>query len=77
MSGQNERKFNYNKRIREIYWIGHLVKTNPNKANYKCRIGRRVDSRLRGNDKYGIPSRRKILTLFEKTKPICRSGKLA
>jgi hypothetical protein len=31
----NEHKFNYNKEIREIYWIGHLVKTNPNKANSK------------------------------------------
>jgi hypothetical protein len=30
---QNERKVNYNKGIREIYWIGHLVKTNPIKAN--------------------------------------------
>ena len=29
----NEHKFNYNKEIREIYWIGHLVKTNPIKPN--------------------------------------------
>ena len=26
---QNERKIIYNKRIREIYWIVHLVKTKP------------------------------------------------
>ena len=25
----NEFKVNYNKEIREKYWIGHLVKTNP------------------------------------------------
>jgi len=31
--GKNKRKVNYNKEIREIYRIGHLVKTNPNKAN--------------------------------------------
>jgi len=35
LKGQNERKVNYNKGIREINWIGHLVKTNPNKANSK------------------------------------------
>ena len=44
--------------------------SNPNKANFKCQIGRGLDSRLRGNDKYGIPARWKILTPFEKTKPI-------
>jgi len=27
--GQNEHKANHNKEIREIYWIGHLVKTKP------------------------------------------------
>ena len=27
--GQNERKTSDNKGIREINWIGHLVKTNP------------------------------------------------
>jgi len=34
-------------------------KTKPNKAN--CRVGGRMDFRLRGNDRYGIPSRWKIL----------------
>ena len=29
MKGQNEHIVNYNKEIREINWIGHLVKTNP------------------------------------------------
>jgi len=33
IKGQNERKVNYDKGIREIYWIGRLVKTKPNKAN--------------------------------------------
>jgi len=33
--GRNERIVNYNKRIREIYWIGHLVKTKPIKANFE------------------------------------------
>jgi hypothetical protein len=31
-------------------------------------------SRLRGNDKHGIPKRRKVLSRFEETKPIFRSG---
>jgi len=31
----NELKTSYNKEIREIYWIGHLVKTKPIKANFK------------------------------------------
>jgi len=35
MKGQNERKVNYNKGIREIYWIGHLVKTNPIQSQTK------------------------------------------
>jgi len=33
--GQNGRKVNYNKGIREIYWIGHLVKTNPIQSQTK------------------------------------------
>jgi len=33
LKGLNGRKINYNKVLREIYWIGHLVKTNPNKPN--------------------------------------------
>jgi len=28
-AGRNGRKVNYNKGMREICWIGHLVKTNP------------------------------------------------
>ena len=32
---QNERKVNYNKEIRGIYWIGHLVKTNPIQSQTK------------------------------------------
>jgi hypothetical protein len=67
LEGQNERKDSYKKGIREIKWIGYLVKTNPIS---RCLIGRGLDSRLRGNDKYGIPVRRNIITLFEKTKPI-------
>jgi len=35
-NGQNERNVNNNKEIREIYRIGHLVKTKPNKANIDC-----------------------------------------
>ena len=44
----NERKANYNKRIREIYWIGHLVKTKPIQSQTKpiCRA-------LAGNPKQG------------------------
>ena len=34
---QNDRKVNYNKEIRGIYWIGYLVKTKPNKANFGVR----------------------------------------
>ena len=41
-----------------------------NKANLKMPIGHGVDSRFCGNDKYGIPARRKNLTLLRKTKPI-------
>ena len=35
----NGRKVNYNKGIRELYWIGHLVKTNPIQSQTKpiCR----------------------------------------
>jgi len=33
--GQNERKTIYNKGIREIYWIEHLVKTNPIQSQTK------------------------------------------
>jgi len=33
------------------------------KANYKCWIRHRMDSRLRGNDKYGIPERQNIINL--------------
>jgi len=33
--GRNERKVNYNKEIREIYWIGYLVKTNPIQSQTK------------------------------------------
>ena len=29
LDGQNKHKVSYNKGIREIYGIGHLVKTNP------------------------------------------------
>ena len=50
-----------------VFW---LEKQTQFKPNYKRRIESRVDSRLRGNDKYGIPARWKILTLFEKTKPM-------
>ena len=32
---QNERKVNYDKGIREIYAIGHLVKTNPIQSQTK------------------------------------------
>ena len=56
--GQNEHKVNYNKEIQKIQWIGHLVKTNPIQSQTKpisrYRTGRDLDSRLRGNDKYGI-----------------------
>jgi len=31
--GQNERKINYRKELRQINTIGHLVKTNPIKPN--------------------------------------------
>jgi len=34
LKGQNERNVNYNKGIREIYWIGHLVKTNPIQSQF-------------------------------------------
>jgi hypothetical protein len=63
------------KEIMEICRPFGLEKTKPNIANFKCRIGRGLDSRFRGNDKYGIPARRKILIPFEKTKPISRGCK--
>ena len=39
VNGQNKCIVNYNKEIREIYWIGHLVKTNPIQSQTKpiCR----------------------------------------
>ena len=53
LKGQNERKVNYNKGIREIYWIGHLVKTNPNKANSKpIRLFYRRVRRARGANRW-------------------------
>ena len=33
LKGQNERNTSYNKELYKINAIGHLVKTNPNKAN--------------------------------------------
>jgi hypothetical protein len=33
LKGQNERKINYKKELWPIFAIGHLVKTNPIKAN--------------------------------------------
>src|SRR4030066_378482 len=50
------------------------MKPKPNKAN--CIVqssaccGLCLDCRFRGNDKCGIPGRRKILIQFVKTKPI-------
>ena len=35
IKGQNERKTIYNKKIQEIYRIGHLVKTNPIQSQTK------------------------------------------
>jgi len=54
--GQNERKTIYNKRIREIYRIGHLVKTNPIQSQSK-------PIRLAPRPALGVER------LFEKTKP--------
>jgi len=42
----NERKVNYNKGIREIYWIGHLVKTKPIQSQY---AGLRPEIRSKAN----------------------------
>ena len=39
MKGWNEHKVNYNKGIREIYWIGHLVKTNPIQSQSQTKSG--------------------------------------
>jgi len=45
--GQNERKVNYNKEIREKYWIGHIVKTKPIQSQTKP-----ICLPLAGNQKY-------------------------
>ena len=53
--GKKWRKVNYNKGIREIYWIRPVVKTNPIQTQ----------SLLAPSTAVGLK------TLFEKTKPIC------
>ncbi len=55
--GQNERKTIYNREIREIYRIGHLVKTNPIQSQTKPIL-------FSPQIFWGLK------TQFEKTKPI-------
>ena len=55
-------------------WYGFMERKN--KANYKHRIGRRVDSRFRGNDKYGITTSRREKGIW-KNKANLLEGKLA
>jgi len=57
-----------------VYVINDALAVKKNKANSKpiskSRIGFRMDSRFRGNDKYGILPRRSNPKPFCKTKPI-------
>ncbi len=51
------------------FWRFWVAKNKAKQSQFQDnRIGRGLDSRLRGNDEYGIPARCNILTLFEKTK---------
>ena len=67
--GQNEHKVNYKKGIREINWIGHLVKTKPIQSQMPA-FGRKSEAR---NTKYETS----WMDAIEKTKPICGRAKLA
>jgi hypothetical protein len=71
----NERIISNNNGLCKFWRAEAARKQSQFKANFKGRIGRRVDSRFGGNDKYGIPARQKILTLFEKTNPILKGAK--
>ena len=84
MKGLNERKVNYNKGIREIYWIGHLVKTNPIQSQTKPIL---FSPQIYLGVEKGVEKTKPILfspqiylgveRRFEKTKPICGRAELA
>ena len=57
--GQNEHKVIDNKGIREIYWIGYLVKTNPNKANLPT-FGRKYEALSTKSETRGTGAKRKL-----------------
>ncbi len=82
----NEHKVSYNKEIWEIYWIGHLVKTNPIQSQFKFYRGERRVRRVKGNMCKLLPNKEIRSTYYfsavfansavnEKTKPILGKGK--